>query len=316
MDQSAGGAEDREFTLAEIAVATNNFAVVLSNDADTGTKVYKGRLQNGPEVAVKRLNRARRGAEDAFFAEQHILSPLRHDRIVRLLGTCADDGERMLLTQYMPNGSLHDHLHGHHLSSSSSASPVTASWRTRVQVLLGTARAVEHLHCHAVPLIIHGNVASSNVLLDAAWAPRLAGFGASVWRAAGVDSQPVEVAGAASCGGYADPEYCGTGQIRPASDVYGLGVLMLEVLTGQPPVVSVWDAAKQGVVAVTLASFALPSIQAGRLGDVLDRRPAPQQLQPLQLVANMAARCLHMQGGSRPAISDVVANLEQALRLI
>jgi hypothetical protein len=65
-----------------------------------------------------------------------------------------------------------------------------------------------------------------------------------------------------------------------------------------------------------LASFALPSIQAGRLGDVLDRRPAPQQLQPLQLVANMAARCLHMQGGSRPAISDVVANLEQALRLI
>lgn len=313
---SAGGAEDREFTLAEIAVATNNFAVVLSNDADTGTKVYKGRLlQNGPEVAVKRLNRARRGAEDAFFAEQHILSPLRHDRIVRLLGTCADDGERMLLTQYMPNGSLHDHLHGHHLSSSS-ASPVTASWRTRVQVLLGTARAVEHLHCHAVPLIIHGNVASSNVLLDAAWAPRLAGFGASVWRAAGVDSQPVEVAGAASCGGYADPEYCGTGRIRPASDVYGLGVLMLEVLTGQPPVVSVWDAAKQGVVAVTLASFALPSIQAGRLGDVLDRRPAPQQLQPLQLVANMAARCLHMQGGSRPAISDVVANLEQALRLI
>jgi hypothetical protein len=199
-------------------VATNNFAVVLSDDADSGTKVYKGKLHNGPEVAVKRLNRGRRGAEDAFFKEQHILSPLRHDHIVRLLGTCADDGERMLVTQHMPNGSLYDHLHGR--SQLSSSSPVTALWKTRVQVLLGAARAVEHLHCHATPLIIHGNVASSNVLLDAAWAPRLSGFGTSVWRAAGEKPQVVEVAGAASCGGYADPEYYSTGHIKPASDVY------------------------------------------------------------------------------------------------
>jgi len=190
-----------------------------------------------------------------------------------------------------------------------------------VQVLLGAARAVEHLHRHAMPLIIHGNIASSNILLDAAWEPCLSGFGTSVWRAAGVASQAVEVTGARSCNGYADPEYSSTGRIKPASDVYGLGVVMLEVLTGQPPVVSVWDEAKQSVVPMSLASFALPSIQTGRLGDVLDRRPAPQpttwqQLQPLQLVANMAARCLCLHGDNRPAISDVIANLEQALCLI
>lgn len=318
--QELGLAEDREFKLAEIAVATDNFAVVLSDDADTGTKVYKGKLHNGSEVAVKSLNRrARPGADDAFFQEQQILWPLRHDHIVCLLGTCAENDERMLVTQYMPNGSLYDHLHGRSRHQSP-PSPVTTSWKSRVQVLLGAARAVEHLHCHAVPLIIHGNVASSNVLLDAAWAPRLSGFGSSVWRAAGVASQAVEVAGAGagatrSCS--ADPEYCSTGRIKPASDVYGLGVVMLEVLTGHPPAVSVWDEAKQKVVPMSLPSFVLPSIQAGRLGDVLDRRPAPggwHQLQPLQLVADMAVRCLCLHGDNRPAISEVVVNLEQALR--
>jgi serine/threonine protein kinase len=174
--------------------------------------------------------------------------------------------------------------------------------------ILGAARAVEHLHCLAVPLIIHGNVC----LLQRAPGRRTC-----------LASQAVEVAGARSCNGYADPEYCSTtGRIKPASDVYGLGVVMLEVLTAQPPVMSVWDEAKQSVVPMSLASFALPSIQAGRLGSVLDRRPAPQpttwqQLQPLQLVANMVARCLCLHGDNRPAISDdIVANLEQALRLI
>jgi serine/threonine protein kinase len=144
-------------------------------------------------------------------------------------------------------------------------------------------------------------------------------IGASVWRAAGVASQAVEVAGARSCNGYADPEYFSTGRIKPASDVYGLGVVMLEVLTAQLPVVSVWDEAKKSVVPMSLVSFALPSIQAGRLGDVLvlDRRPAAQpttcqQLQPLQLVANMVAQCLCLHGDNRPAISDVVARQPRA----
>jgi serine/threonine protein kinase len=283
-------------------------------DGDSGT-VYKGKLHDGRDVAVKRLRTGRRGADDAFGTELAILSPLRHDHIVRLLGWCAEDGERFVVNQYMGNGSLHDHLHGRRPPSS----PVTASWKTRVQVLLGAARAVEHLHRYAVPLVIHGNVTSSHILLGDTWAPRLTGFGASVWRAAGVESQPVEVVAGAY--GYADPELCSTGRIKPASDVYSLAVVMLEVLTGNPPVVTVWEEGSRTMVPMTLVSFALPSIQAGRLVDVLDRRPAPEpmtmwQLGPLQLVANTAARCLWLHGDNRPAISDVVANLEKALELI
>ncbi|CAO2211456.1 unnamed protein product [Urochloa humidicola] len=317
-----------EFTLAEITAATNNFSVVLSDDgggSDDGTAtVYKGTLRNGQEVDVKRLNPGWRGAEDAFGTELAILSPLRHHHIVRLLGRCADGGERFVVTQHMPNGSLYDHLHGggrRNRKASSSPSPVAASWRARVQVLLGAARGVEHLHRRAVPLVIHGGVTSSNILLDAAWAPRLAGFGAAVWRAAGVESQavapPPQAGAAGGGGGYADPEHCSTGRVKPASDVYSLGVVMLEALTGNPPVVSVWEEGRQAVVPMTLVSFALPSIREGRLGDVLDRRPAlQQQLAPpaaLQMVANTAARCLLLHGGNRPAIEEVVANLEQAL---
>ncbi|WVZ54982.1 hypothetical protein U9M48_005704 [Paspalum notatum var. saurae] len=320
--------QEELFTLAEIKAATNNFAdVVTDGDGDAAATVYKGRLRDGRQVAVKRLKKqtpaasasasASACAEDAFFREVSILAPLRHDHIVRLVGQCADDdhtGDRELIivTQPCPTthgGSLYDHLHGH-------GGGLSLSWKARVQVLLGAARAVEHLHCHAVPLVIHANLTSSTILVVGAATSTttgvLSGFGAAVWRAAGVESQAVEVVPAA---GYADPEYCATGRLKPASDVYGLGVVMLEALTGNPPVVTVWDEGRGATVPMDLASFALPAIRdGGRLLDVLDRRPpAAWQLQPLQMVADTAARCLRMHADSRPPIADVVASLEQAL---
>ncbi|CAL5001260.1 unnamed protein product [Urochloa decumbens] len=330
-----------EFTRAEIMVATDNFYVVLSDD-DNGfggtATVYKGTLGNGQDVDVKRLNPEWRGAEDAFATELAILSPLRHEHIVRLLGRCADGGERIVVTQHMANGSLYNQLHG--LCGATSSSPVASSWKARVQALLGAARAVEHLHRRAVPLVIHGGVTSSNILLDDTWTSRLAGFGAAVRQEAGVESQSQAVAPVAAadtgCGyaqersfatAYADPEHCSTGRIKPASDVYSLGVVMLEVLTGNLPVNHVWDEGSQTVVPnMTLASFVLPRIRGGRLGDVLDTRPALQQQTssqqqlgpptPLQMVADTAARCLLLHGDNRPAIADVVANLERALQLL
>ncbi|KAM0829951.1 hypothetical protein ACQ4PT_066543 [Festuca glaucescens] len=305
---SQEGAE--RFTLAEITAATSNFAVVLG-EGDSGT-VYKGKLRDGREVAIKRLRDGLRSAEDTFGTELAILYPVSHEHIVRLLGSCAEQEERLLVYEHMDNGTLRDHL-----DASPDLGAASWNWKARVGVLLGAARAIYHLHCRAIPLLIHCNVTSSNILLDRSWTPRLSGFGASVWRAPDVDSQNVDVV---QTYGYGDPEYCSTGRLKPATDLYSLGVVMLEVLTGNQPAVPVWEETKKTMIYTTLVSWALPSIEAGQLGEVLDRRPAsaptPRQREALQLVASTAASCLRLHGDNRPGIRDVVANLEKALQLI
>jgi serine/threonine protein kinase len=205
------------------------------------------------------------------------------------VGWCTEGEHRILVYEHIGNDTLRGRLHNN------------TSWITRVQVLLGAARAIEYLHSEVV---IHGNLTSANILLDRSLTPRVFGFGASVRR-------PSEAVGVVQTEGYRDPEYDRTRRLKPATDVYSLGVVMLEVLTGQPPV---------RANNATLVSWALPSIQAGKLDDVLDRRPTSKptqgQRQALELVAKTAASCLCRDGDNRRAISRVVKELEEALKLI
>ncbi|CAM0954337.1 unnamed protein product [Alopecurus aequalis] len=234
-EESEGG---ERFTLAEIKEATDNFALVLGEGV-SGT-VYKGILHDGRGVAVKRLRDGLRCAEVTFDTELAILRPVRHQHVVRLLGSCAEGTERFLVYEHMDNGTLRGHL-------DASADPAVAAswnWKTHVHVLLDAAVAVKHLHCRAEPPLIHSNVTSSNILLDRIWTPRLSGFSASVWRDPDEESQDVDVVHTTD--GYADPEYCRTGRLKQASDVYSLGVVILEVLTGKQPAVAVWDASVLG----------------------------------------------------------------------
>ncbi|KAF7020200.1 hypothetical protein CFC21_033323 [Triticum aestivum] len=294
----------RMFTLVEIAAATNNFAVELG--AGCSGKVYKGRLHDGPEVAVKVLDKhGRQDVEHAFVTELEILFPLRHDHIVRLVGWYTEEKDPMFVYEHehMSNGTLRDHL-VHvglrtrmrvRLSGGFSSTPVRVCWRTRVEVLLGVSRAVEHLHCSG---IIHLDVSSSNILLDATWMSRLSGFGAAVLQAPAVAGGQVveEVVGT--------PGYLDTGRVSPASDVCSFGVVMLEALTGEDP-------------ATLEVDSSLQAIRDGKLRDVLDCRPATlPQFDALDLVAHTAERCMYPRGKGRPSMTDVVASLEKALRMI
>ncbi|CAM0942830.1 unnamed protein product [Alopecurus aequalis] len=209
------------------------------------------------------------------------------------------------------NGTLSDHLHG----GGGEASPVMSSWKARVKALLGAARAIDHLHRVAAPPVIHRNISSSSILLDESWAPRVSDFGSAVLQApmageAEEHGQGQVVAEVVGTSGYIDPEYRRTKRVSPASDVYSFGVVMLEVLTGRPPVATGWEEDDP----MTLFGSAVPIIESGDLGSLLDDRPSQRQMEALELVACMAARCLWMQ--DRPDMSNVVTELDKALGLI
>jgi serine/threonine protein kinase len=314
-----------EFTLAEIMAATNNFALDTKISEGGFATVYRGKLPDGREVAIKRSWHPH-DLEKEFRREVAILSLLRHNNIVRLIGTTWSmnkekrllsfrrrkleqaEPERLLVYEYMENGALYDQLHREQPSS-----PVTVSWKLRIDILLGVSRAIEHLHCHATPTVIHRDIKPSNILLDSSWVPRLSDFGASVtWDPMNEDDIHLAVGTL----GYFDPEYLRTGRLKPASDVYSLGVLMLEVLTGKQARFNREEDRRKPPL--DLACFALPIIQAGNLEELLDKRPArePRQLQALVFVALTAASCVQLQGKDRPAISEVVASLELVLKFM
>lgn len=294
--------------------------------------VYKGMLHDGREVAIKRKSvySSALGIEE-FRAVVTIQSLLHHKHIVRLVGCCVMEedrslfrkkmvDERLLIFEYMKNGSLFDQLHGDP-STSSFSSPVTASWKTRIEILLGVSRAIEYLHSYATPPVIHCNIKSSSILLDSSWSPHLSGFGIAV-SCDEAECVDIPVRGTV---GYLDPELFHTGILKPASDIYNFGVLMLEVLSGRR---AIWkrehgdgdgDSDSDSPM-VSLVSHALPLIDAGQVLHLLDRRPAeeptPRQLEAADLVARTAAHCLQENGDDRPAMSDVVTRLQAALELV
>lgn len=223
-----------------------------------------------------------------------------------------EEQQRLVVYEYMENGTLFDHLHAD--QGSSTLSPVTVSWKMRIDVLLGVSRAIEHLHCHANPPIIHRDIKPSNILFGANWVPRVSDFGLSlVWdMASEVPWLDVTVRGTL---GYIDLEYVHTGHLTPASDVSSLGMVMLGVLTGK----KAFSQAEEEMN-IDLASFALPIIEAGTTEEMLDKRPVPEptpsQLHALKRVAQIARCCVKFAGNDRPAISGIVANLETACELM
>ncbi|CAH9087881.1 unnamed protein product [Cuscuta epithymum] len=218
----------RRFTYKELRAATDHFS--SKNILGTGGFgiVYKGSLNDGTLVAIKRVkdyNAA--GGEIQFQTEVEMISLAVHRNLLRLWGFCSTENERLLVYPYMPNGSvasrLKDHIHGR---------PVL-DWSRRKRIAVGTARGLVYLHEQCDPKIIHRDVKAANILLDEDFEAVVGDFGLAKL----LDHHESHVSTAVrGTVGHIAPEYLSTGQSSEKTDVFGFGILLLELITGQKAV--------------------------------------------------------------------------------
>ncbi|XVF05318.1 hypothetical protein REPUB_Repub05bG0162000 [Reevesia pubescens] len=306
----------QNFSLLELANATNNFSVENRLGAGSFGVVYKGKLLDGREVAIKRGETSAKvqkfqEKETAFDSELALLSRLHHKHLVGLVGFCQENDERLLVYEYMSNGSLYDHLHNK--ENIEKGSSILNSWKMRIKIALDAARGIEYLHNYAVPPIIHRDIKSSNILLDANWTARVSDFGLSLM---GPESdQEFMSTRAVGTVGYIDPEYYVLNVLTAKSDVYGLGVVLLELLTGRN---AVFKNEEDGTGPMGVVEYASPKLLAGDLRTVVDKRvgvPEIHEAEAVELMAYTAMHCVNLEGKERPNMIDIVANLEKASTL-
>ncbi|KAM3333025.1 hypothetical protein ACQJBY_028248 [Aegilops geniculata] len=212
------------FDLAVILAATDNFAAESKLGEGGFGPVYLGRLEDGQEVAVKRLSKKSSQGVEEFKNEVRLIAKLQHRNLVRLLGCCIDDDERLLVYEFMHNNSLDTFIFD-------DAKRKLLGWSKRFEIILGIARGLLYLHEDSRVRIIHRDMKASNVLLDRNMVPKISDFG--IARMFGGDQTTAYTLKVIGTYGYMSPEYAMDGVFSIKSDIYSFGVMVLEIVTGK-----------------------------------------------------------------------------------
>ncbi|CAK9309790.1 unnamed protein product [Citrullus colocynthis] len=287
----------RVFSYKEIKSATNNFKEVIGRGSFGS--VYLGKLPDGKLVAVKvRFDKTQLGT-DSFINEVHLLSQIRHQNLVCLEGFCNESKRQILVYEYLPGGSLADHIYGINKKS------VSLSWIRRLKVAVDAAKGLDYLHNGSEPRIIHRDVKCSNILLDMEMNAKVCDFGLSK-QISHPDATHVTtvVKGTA---GYLDPEYYSTQQLTEKSDVYSFGVVLLELICGREPLSHTGNPDS-----FNLVLWAKPYLQAGAFEIVDENLKGRFDVESMKKAAIVAIRCVERDASQRPNIARVLAELQDA----
>ncbi|KAL6853555.1 hypothetical protein ACP4OV_019584 [Aristida adscensionis] len=290
----------RYFSFEELKKCTNNFSEIHEIGSGGYGKVYKGTLANGQTTAIKRAQQGSMQGAAEFKNEIELLSRVHHKNLVSLVGFCYEQGEQMLVYEYISNGTLRDNLMGKR--------GIHIDWKKRLRIAIGSAKGLAYLHELADPPIIHRDIKSTNILLDEGLNAKVADFGLSKLVS---DTQKghvsTQVKGTL---GYLDPEYYMTQQLSEKSDVYSFGVVMLELVTARQPI----EKGRYIVREIRTAVDHYDEEYYGLKGLIDPAIRDSTKLIGFRRFVQLAMECVEESAVDRPTMNDVVKELEIILQ--
>ncbi|CAL4901103.1 unnamed protein product [Urochloa decumbens] len=286
--------ENRRFTYKDLEMITNNFQRVIGRGGFG--YVYEGFLEDGTQVAVKLRSQSSSQGVKEFLTEAQILIRVHHKNLVSMIGYCKDGKYMALVYEYMSEGTLQEHIAGNHLT-----------WRQRLRIALESALGLEYLHKGCNLPLIHRDVKTTNILLNAKLEAKVADFGLS--RAFNHISTHVSTNTLVGTPGYVDPEYQATMQPTTKSDVYSFGVVLLELITGKLPIL-------HNPQPTTVIQWTRQHLARGDIEGVLDARMrGNHDVNSVWKATEIALQCTAQASAQRPTMTDVVAQLQECLAL-
>uniref|UniRef100_A0A1J3HGU1 Inactive protein kinase n=1 Tax=Noccaea caerulescens TaxID=107243 RepID=A0A1J3HGU1_NOCCA len=290
------GNPPRWFTFGELESATKGFGKGSFLAEGGFGSVHRGTLPDGQIIAVKQYKIASTQGDREFCSEVEVLSCAQHRNVVMLIGLCVEDGKRLLVYEYICNGSLHTHLYG--------LGREPLGWSARQKIAVGAARGLRYLHeeCR-VGCIVHRDMRPNNILLTHDFEPLVGDFGLARWQPEGDKGVETRVIGTF---GYLAPEYAQSGQITEKADVYSFGVVLVELITGRKAMDIKRPKGQQ-----CLTEWARPLLQKQAINELLDPRLMNcYSEQEVYCMALCAYLCIRRDPNSRPRMSQVLRMLE------
>ncbi|XP_044496152.1 chitin elicitor receptor kinase 1-like isoform X2 [Mangifera indica] len=285
-----------EFSYEELAKATNDFSMANKIGQGGFGAVYYGELR-GEKAAIKKMEMR---ASKEFYAELKILTNVHHLNLVRLMGYCAD-GSLFLVYEFIENGDLSQHLRG------SDKEPLP--WSTRMQIALDSATGLEYIHEHTVPVYIHRDIKSANILLDKNFRAKVGDFGLTKLTKSedksSVTKHPIGTIG------YMSPEYFQYGEVSPKVDVYAFGVVLFEIISAKGAIMKRNEALTQPTALVALFEDVLSQPDPGEdLRKLVDLRLGDNYpLDSILKMAQLARACTEADPQLRPSMREIVVVL-------
>jgi len=285
----------KKFEFFQIVDATDNFSENRNVGYGGFATVYKGQLPNGLMVAVKRMDVY---ATVFDFSSEFLLARLQHTNLIRLLGWCIHEKERILLYDFMHRGSLHRFIFDERNGS-------LLDWSKRLNIIKGLADGLVYLHKQSMLWIVHRDLKPQNILLDHDMNPKISDFGSA--RSLSSDVAEERTSRVVGTSGYKAPEYTSRGIYSLKTDVFSFGVIALVIISGRKNTIM----EQQGDSIGTLVRDAWQLWNDGRLHELVDPILGGDGFEPAELMryAQVALLCAQEEPTDRPTMSDVVALL-------